>query len=276
MRGGDSLDHSGEGRLLERQEQMTAPPGDRGQLDFLQHVQRIFDEGEFVATYKFALLIALVELAIERGDDTGAPLELDLHSIAEKFIEQYWPHAAPYGTAEGAPAVLVQNHGRQAAIVARIAEARGRFGSLARAKSDRSWRGFVGGIAQIVKEMPLWKLQTLRRRNVPFLGIGVRARFVTRGMDGAAVLHYHPTYDKDRHDGFRPARPGAGRCARAPLRANRRHAQPRGAAEHGAVPRRAVRPDAGRTRRGAAAARRETPFAPGAPFPPAALPGLRA
>ncbi len=27
---------------------MTAPPGDRGQLDFLQHVQRIFDEGEFV------------------------------------------------------------------------------------------------------------------------------------------------------------------------------------------------------------------------------------
>ncbi len=38
--------------------QMTAPPGDRGQLDFLQHVQRIFDEGEFVATYKFALLIA--------------------------------------------------------------------------------------------------------------------------------------------------------------------------------------------------------------------------
>ena len=82
---------------------MTAPPDDRGQLDFLQHVQRIFDEGEFVATYKFALLIALVELAIERGDDTGAPLELDLHSIAEKFIEQYWPHAAPYGAADGAP-----------------------------------------------------------------------------------------------------------------------------------------------------------------------------
>ena len=37
----DSLDHSREGRLLERQGQMTAPPGDRGQLDFLQHVQRI-------------------------------------------------------------------------------------------------------------------------------------------------------------------------------------------------------------------------------------------
>ena len=53
--------------------------------------------------------------------------------------------------------------------MARVAEARGRFGNLARAKSDRSWPGFVGSIAQIVKGMPLWKLQTLRRRNVPFL-----------------------------------------------------------------------------------------------------------
>jgi len=148
---------------------MTAPPEDRGQLDFLQNVQRIFDEGEFVATYKFALLVALVELAIERGDDTGAALELDLHSIAEKFIEQYWPHAAPYSAADGAPAVLVQNNGRQAAIVKRIAEVRERFGNLARAKGDRSWPDFVGSIAQIVKDMPLWKLQTLRRRNVPFL-----------------------------------------------------------------------------------------------------------
>jgi len=53
--------------------------------------------------------------------------------------------------------------------VARVAEVRGRFGNLARARSDGSWSGFVGSIAQIVKEMPLWKLQTLRRRNVPFL-----------------------------------------------------------------------------------------------------------
>ena len=48
---------------------MTAPPGDRGQLEFLQHVQRIFDEGEFVATYKFALLIASKQ---SPGCDRGA------------------------------------------------------------------------------------------------------------------------------------------------------------------------------------------------------------
>jgi hypothetical protein len=48
---------------------MTAPPDDRGQLDFLQHVQRIFDEGEFVATYKFALLIPSKQ---SPGGDRGA------------------------------------------------------------------------------------------------------------------------------------------------------------------------------------------------------------
>src|SRR4029079_568125 len=98
---------------------MRARPDDRAQLEFLQHIQRIFDEGEFVATYKFALLVALAELSLERGDDSGAPLVLDLRSIAEKFIEQYWQHAAPYKSPRpGAePMVLVQNNGRQAAIV---------------------------------------------------------------------------------------------------------------------------------------------------------------
>ena len=48
---------------------MTALPGDRDQLEFLQHVQRIFDEGEFVATYKFALLIVSKQ---SPGGDRGA------------------------------------------------------------------------------------------------------------------------------------------------------------------------------------------------------------
>ena len=58
--------------------------------------------------------------------------------------------------------MLVQNHGRQAAIVARVAEVRGRFGNLTRAKSDRSWPGFVGGIAQIVKDDQPAALQVAR------------------------------------------------------------------------------------------------------------------
>jgi len=150
---------------------MIAPPDDRAQLEFLQYIQRVFDEGEFVATYKFALLVALAELSIERGDDTGASLVLDLRSIAEKFIEQYWQHAVPYRSVRpGAePMVLVQNNGRQAAIVTLVAEAQVKFATLTSARASKEWARFVSKVAQIVEKMPLWKLQTLRRQSVPFL-----------------------------------------------------------------------------------------------------------
>ena len=48
------------------------------QLQFLQHLQRLFDEGDFVATYKYALLMSLAELAVESGVDEG---ELELPMI---------------------------------------------------------------------------------------------------------------------------------------------------------------------------------------------------
>jgi len=145
------------------------PPEDRAQLEFLQSVQRIFEEGEFAATCKFALLVALVELAIERGEDSGAPLELPIEAIAEKFIEQYWPHAAPYSAHPGAPIVLLQSTGRQAEVLGRIATLREQFPTLAAARADRRWPAFVKRIASVVSKMPLWKLQTLRRRQFTFL-----------------------------------------------------------------------------------------------------------
>jgi hypothetical protein len=54
-------------------------------------------EGQFVATYKYALLIAIADLAVQLGKDDGSELELPLRAIAEQFIELYWRHSAPYG-----------------------------------------------------------------------------------------------------------------------------------------------------------------------------------
>ena len=44
-------------------------PSDREQLQFLKNIQRLLDEGSFVASYKFALLHALADLALLKGDD---------------------------------------------------------------------------------------------------------------------------------------------------------------------------------------------------------------
>ena len=74
----------------------TSRPSPEDQVRFIANIERILSEGSFVATYKYALLVALVELAIERGDDSNRELALPIHDIADKFAELYWRQAAPY------------------------------------------------------------------------------------------------------------------------------------------------------------------------------------
>ena len=50
------------GRLLEQA--VTTP---EFQLAFLNKVQRLFAEGDFAASYKYALLIAIADIAVESG-----------------------------------------------------------------------------------------------------------------------------------------------------------------------------------------------------------------
>ena len=64
---------------------MSQPPSAEDQLAFLFRVQRILTEGSFDATYKFALLLALADLAIERADDTTSALDLDTQDIAAQL-----------------------------------------------------------------------------------------------------------------------------------------------------------------------------------------------
>jgi hypothetical protein len=61
-------------------------PTPEKQIQFLVNLQRLLDEGLFVASYKFALLLALADLSVEKGDDSGAELLLNTEAIAEKFL----------------------------------------------------------------------------------------------------------------------------------------------------------------------------------------------
>jgi hypothetical protein len=64
---GNPLDHPGEGGLLEGYA-MSAPTTGQ-QVMFLTNLQRFLAEGQFVATYKYALLLTLADIAIESGND---------------------------------------------------------------------------------------------------------------------------------------------------------------------------------------------------------------
>jgi 5-methylcytosine-specific restriction endonuclease McrA len=137
-----------------------APPGPEAQIAFLQNLQRILDEGSFVATYKFALIHALADLAVELGDDSGATLTIGTRAIAERFVDLYWRQVAPFPGAAQA-ALLSQNTGRQAAVVNRVREARAAYGDnpMDARRSEVEWRRLVGEVDRIVRVMPLWRLQ---------------------------------------------------------------------------------------------------------------------
>ena len=70
---------------------MTSPtPTPEEQVPFLRDVQRLLAEGLVTASYKFALIRALADLAVLNGEDSGAPREIDTKDIAGKFVELYW------------------------------------------------------------------------------------------------------------------------------------------------------------------------------------------
>ncbi len=149
---------------------LPRPPTAREQLAFLRSLQRLMDEGSFVASYKFALLHAIADLCLVKGDDSGAELELSTSEIAEQFIRLYWPQVVPYSASAEQP-ILSQNTGRQAAIVRQVAEQRARYqGSLADLeRSPSDWIQLLSKVEQTVRKMPLWKLQTVRSGRLEFL-----------------------------------------------------------------------------------------------------------
>lgn len=122
-------------------------PSPQDQVRFLLNVQRLLSEGMFTATYKYALLLAVADLSVERGEDAEDGLELSTEQIAEKFVGSYWRQAMPYpsAAAESESALLRQNNDRQAAIVHLVASARAECGgSLPGLQRDRvRWRRLI-------------------------------------------------------------------------------------------------------------------------------------
>ena len=149
------------------------PPSDGEQLGFLNQAQRLFAEGDFTATYKFALLIALSELAVEFGTDDGADLVLANRQIAERFLQLYWQHASPYGTGRAGttPGVLVQNLGAQAAVLTAIDSFRNKTGAgtLQQAKRRPEYGALLTVVAATVSAQPLNYLQNFGGGTDPFM-----------------------------------------------------------------------------------------------------------
>ena len=127
------------------------------QLDFLQKIQLLLEEGSFSSTYKFALLLALLDLAVERGDIGGEKLKLSISDITKKFISYYWRQSSPYPAYDGEKDILLQNSGAQASIIKTLMHVQeSNHSRLSQALHNTS---LINKVSRVVEEMPLWRLQ---------------------------------------------------------------------------------------------------------------------
>jgi 5-methylcytosine-specific restriction endonuclease McrA len=150
-----------------------ALPSAEEQLMFLGKLQRIFIEGDFTATYKFSLLIALADLAVELGTDDGEELVLSIRQIAERFIQIYWRQALPYGTGRSNTSlgILIQNNGVQAAVISAIAAFRTKHGVATPqlAQTLPEYSTLLRSVAQTVSAQPINYLQNFGGMSDAFL-----------------------------------------------------------------------------------------------------------
>ncbi len=135
------------------------------QIKFLEYIQRILDGGTFSATYKFALLMALADLSVEKGGDDNAPLPLTARDVARKFIVYYSRQARPFRSQVNNEAgTLHQNAGRQAAVVSKVLEASPNYqvaGELSTVRAMQKDSDLLDSVTRTVVDQPLWKLQTI-------------------------------------------------------------------------------------------------------------------
>ena len=137
-------------------------PSAEFQLDFLAKVERILSQGQSTTTYKFAMLIALTNIAVEKGSDSGDPLEVDLDDVARQWVELYWNMARPYPRIRE---VLRQSTNAQkpAAIITLLEpEVRSAHGSYQRLRAYGARYGeLVAATRRKIPNDVLYRLQTI-------------------------------------------------------------------------------------------------------------------
>lgn len=160
------MDHSRKSGLLEQ----PLTPTPEFQLAFLSKLQRLFNEGDFTATYKYALLISLADISVERGGDDSAELRITHRQLAAKFVELYWQQSAPYG-AGCSSGLLAQNKGSQAAVISAIVKFRQAHAGVTvhSAPEKDGYDALIRVVSTTVAAQPVYYLQNLGGKTDPFL-----------------------------------------------------------------------------------------------------------
>jgi len=136
------------------------------QIKFIKYIQWLLESGSYTSTYKFALLMSLVNVAIESGVHGNETLFISYEHLAEHYIKLYWKQSLPYthnhSSNEETAFILSQNTGRQAAVINKIVELQTKQANINKAKvlHTQEWQILKKSVAQTIRKYPAKFLQT--------------------------------------------------------------------------------------------------------------------
>jgi len=141
---------------------------------FAERLLGVVDEGRRTATYKLALLLALIDACAESASTSGdAPTELGTRVIAHHVAGLYWPQLRPFPTSAGA-VDLRQITNKSATILSALGRLREQLPDAgtwdaAEALAPRSAASVLDTVEVTVARYPLVRLQTVDGVAQPFL-----------------------------------------------------------------------------------------------------------
>ncbi|ATC84119.1 S24 family peptidase [Pseudoalteromonas agarivorans] len=142
------------------------------QLDFIAYIQRMLVEGDFSATYKFALLHAIADVCVEQPLlSEQSELVIELPTLADKLITLYWHHAMPFSSEHtGESALLKQNTGAQSKVISVLFECQqNNIRNFPQLKQSPFYKPTFNAAMATLKSGPLWRLQILAKQEECFL-----------------------------------------------------------------------------------------------------------
>ena len=100
---------------------------ERGVLAFAEQLVQLLRQGRKSATYKYAVVLGLMDLCLEHASAKGeAPQSVTTAQLAKKVLDLYWPHTRPFISRDGPKTsdadrlILRQNRGGQSEILSLI------------------------------------------------------------------------------------------------------------------------------------------------------------
>lgn len=150
---------------------LSRNPEALGAIAFAEQCLSLLDEAFYNTTYKFAVLLALMDLVVEKANKDGTLAStITTKQLAIKVIENYWHHVRSYPALQTQP---LQGKSGQAEIISSIYTFRDAtsFGSIFNVRQNftAKYQTLVNKVEKKLIEMPLPRLQYFGKQEHRFV-----------------------------------------------------------------------------------------------------------